>query len=104
MMGSYLAALNVPTRADLAAMDARLRAIEDQLALLAHNAESTPAKPAAATTLRVDADAPRRKRAPQPSSRPESAKSAAAAHLAAQAAHAAKPARRVAKKQGKASS
>jgi Poly(R)-hydroxyalkanoic acid synthase subunit (PHA_synth_III_E) len=103
MMGNYLAALNMPTRADLAAMDARLRAIEEQLARLAHKVEATAVKPAAAATLRVDADAPRRKRAPQPSSRPEPAEAPAAVHVAAQAAHAAKPARRVAKKHSKAS-
>jgi polyhydroxyalkanoic acid synthase PhaR subunit len=99
MMGKYLAALNMPTRADLAAMDTRLRAIEEQLAHLARKAEGTAVKPPAAAAPRVEADAPRRKRAQQPSSRPEPA----AIHAAAQAAHAAKPARRVAKKPSKAS-
>ena len=44
MMGKYLAALNMPTRADLAAMDARLRAIEDQLARLGERAASASAE------------------------------------------------------------
>ena len=104
MMGKYLAALNMPTRADLAAMDARLRAIEDRLDRLTQQVAKASEKPAAPAP-RIDAEAPRGKRAqqPQPPSRPEPAAAPAAVRVAAQAAHAAKPARRVAKKQGKAS-
>ncbi len=101
MMGKYLAALNMPTRDDLAAMDARLRAIEDRLDRLTQQVAKASEKPAAPAP-RIDAEAPRGKRA-QPQSRPEPAEAPAAVRVAAQAAHAARPTRRVAKKQGKAS-
>jgi hypothetical protein len=102
VMGKYLAAMNMPTRADLAVMNARLTSIEDQLARLTQQVASASAAPpprqAAQPTVAepVAAKPARSKRPPQPAHRAEQA----AHSVAAQPARAAKPARRTAKKQG----
>jgi hypothetical protein len=100
MMAKYLAALNLPTRADLAAMDARLRHIEDRIARLDQQVAKAAEK-GAVPVPRTEPKLPRAKRAPQQRQpgRPEPAGApAAAANAAAQPARAAKPARRTAKK------
>ncbi len=106
VMGKYLATLNIPTRADLAAMEARLERIEDQLARLARQAADAADKPGAATP-RAEPETPRAKRAAPPrqpaASRPEPAEFTAAP-AAAQPVRAAKPARRTAKRQTQAAS
>jgi hypothetical protein len=108
VMGKYLATLNIPTRADLAAMEARLERIEDQLARLTRQAADSVQKPGAPTRGAEPETPPRAKRAAPPrqpaASRAELAERTAAAPAAAQPARAAKPARRTAKKQTRAAS
>ena len=107
VMGKYLATLNIPTRADLAAMEARLERIEDQLARLTLQAAEAAAK-SGAPTPGAEPEAPPAKRAAptrQPAaSPPEPAEPATAAPAAAQPARAAKPANRSAKRQMQAAS
>jgi hypothetical protein len=107
MMGKYLATLNIPTRADLAAMEARLERIEEQLARLTRQGADAADKPVA-PTLRAEAETPRAKRAAPArqsvASRAAVAERTAAQPVAAQPARAAKAARRTAKKQTQAAS
>jgi hypothetical protein len=105
VMGKYLATLNIPTRADLAAMEARLERIEGQLARLTRQ---DAAEKQAAPTRRAEPETPRAKRAApvrqSAASRGEVAERTAAQSAAAQPARAAKPARRTAKRQTQADS
>lgn len=101
MMGKYLTTMNMPTRADLAAIGERLQSIEDQLARLSAAVERASAGAPVATTAR--AGPPRTKRPPANLSEPATAAAEVQSAPATVAAPAARPARRAAKKKSKAS-
>jgi hypothetical protein len=103
IMGRYLTAMNMPSRADLVAIGERLQGIEDQLGRLTGMVERISAAPSAGATQPY-AGPPRTKRPSTPFNGPSPAAAAHAAVAAAPAA-AAKPARRAkaAKRKAKAS-
>ena len=99
MMGKYLTAMNMPTRADLVAISERLQSIEDQLARISTAIER--AKPGEAKAY----EGPPRTKRPQALNGPAPVPVAIETHAAAPVAavRAAKPDRRAAKKKSRAS-
>lgn len=98
MMGKYLVALNMPTRADLVAIGERLQSIEDQLARISAAVER--GRPGEAKTYEGP---PRTKRPPAHLNGPTPPAAETLPVAAAAPAAVAKPSRRPSKKKSKAS-